>query len=49
MSQKSSRPSHDRSRRIKDFENNNLIQLIEKEDGVVSQFGFFSNFFQSKI
>jgi hypothetical protein len=32
----SKRPQHDRSKYLKDYENNNLIQLIEKEDGVVS-------------
>ena len=37
MSQKSNRPQHDRSKRIKDSENNTIIQLIEKEDGVVSK------------
>ena len=36
MSQKSNRPQHDRSKRIKDSENNTIIQLIEREDGVVS-------------
>lgn len=34
MSQK--RPQHDRSKHLKDNENNNLIQIIEKEDGVVN-------------
>jgi hypothetical protein len=33
MSQK--RPQHDRSKYLNDNENNCLIQLIEKEDGVV--------------
>lgn len=37
MSQKSNRPQHDRSKRIKDSENNTIIQLIEREDGVVSK------------
>jgi hypothetical protein len=37
MSQKSNRPQHDRSKRIKDSENNTIIQLIEREDGVVSE------------
>lgn len=30
----SKRPQHDRSKYLKDYENTNLIQLIEKEDGV---------------
>ena len=37
MSRKSNRPQHDWSKRIKDFENNAIIQLIESEDGVVSK------------
>jgi hypothetical protein len=37
MNQKSNRPQHDRSKRIKDSENNTIIQLIEREDGVVSK------------
>lgn len=32
----SKRPQHDRSRHLKEYENSSLIQLIEKEDGVVS-------------
>jgi hypothetical protein len=47
MSRKSNRPQHDRSKRIKDFENNAIIQLIESEDGVVSKrFSFALNFFK---
>ena len=36
MSQKPNRPPHDRSRHINDYENNSIIQLVEKENGVVS-------------
>jgi hypothetical protein len=43
MSQKSNRPQHDRSKRIKENENNIIIQLIEREDGVVIKYsGDFS-------
>lgn len=38
MSQKSNRPPHDRSRRINDNENNLIIQLVERADGVVHTF-----------
>jgi hypothetical protein len=35
MSIKPNRPPHDRSRHIHDYENSIIIQLIEKENGVV--------------
>ena len=33
---KTNRPPHDRSKYLKDGENNLLIQLVEREDGIVS-------------
>ena len=44
MSQKTNnRPLHDRSRHLNDNENQSLIQLIEREDGVVSAARFVSD------
>jgi hypothetical protein len=42
MSRNSNRPQHDWSRRIKEFENNAIIQLVEREDGVVSKHFLFA-------
>ena len=42
MSRNSNRPQHDWSKRIKCFENNAIIELIEREDGVVSKHFLFA-------
>lgn len=39
------RPAHDRSACLSDQENNNLIQLIERDNGVVSYFETIISYF----
>ena len=38
MSAKTERPMQDRSKRLNDAENNEIIRLVEREDGVVCIF-----------